>query len=306
MIFSDEALGLSYEKKDDHIVIMEGKHSLEYANIPEKIDGLKVKGIHKKAFLGCKLLKEVMVPDSVEEIGDFAFAMCDHLSRVRFPKKELKLGQSLFKNDEELEQIVIGDDEKPSRLLAAATREMSADYLIDTLYAGDADWYKMWDQKLIDLNGRKDDEGYHLYVLCGEEDLHFDYDQYIDYVQERKSGLCMLRLLNNTFLSEDIKNDFIRYLKEHCNLAEADTNQFGQRIEHYNVNNTNPVFNYLIKKHGNDEIYYELLVNEGIITKDNQEELLLMLGDRYPQSKAYIINAFKDDGGSDFFDDLAL
>ena len=287
-------LSLYYEQKEDHIVIVEGSHNIEYARIPEEIDGLPVTKIFKKAFLACKLLKEVSLPDTVEEIGDFAFALCDHLSLIRFPRKELKLGQNIFKNDNELAEIVVGGDEKASALLAASPVVMNADYLIDTLNAGSAEWYKMWDQKLVDLLGRKDDEGYHLYVLCGEEDLHFDYDQYIVYIQEKKSGLCMLRLLHATNISNQVKDKLVNCLAEH--VKEENCNEKG----------SNPVFDYLIKNHGNDEIYYEMLINEGIITKDNKERLIILLGDRFPQAKAYLINSFNSAGESDFFDGMEL
>jgi len=311
-LYSEE-LSLYYEKKDDHIIIEEGDHYIEYASIPETIDGIPVTRIAKKAFLGCKLLKEVYIPDTVEDLGDFAFALCDHLSQVRLPRREIKLGQSLFKNDDELSMIIVGQDKNAAPLLAASPVAMNADYLIDTLNAGSHEWYRMWDQKLIDLLGRKDDEGYHLFVLCGEEDLHFDYDQYIDYVREKKSGLCMLRLLNPTEIEESHREKFSEYLYNHVHKENDFDSSYVPPIENFTTHkssyqgkDSNPVFNYLIKMHGNDEIYFELLVKEGIITRENREQVIYLLGDRYPQTKAYLINVFNDEAEDDFFGGLLL
>lgn len=309
-LYSEE-YSLYYEKNGDSVSIVEGTHNIGKAIIPGQIDGVMVTKIIKKAFLGCKLLKEVYVPDSVAEIGDFAFALCDHLEVVRLPRGQVKLGQSLFKNDNNLTGIIIGDDENAAHLLAATPILMNADYLVDTVEGGSREWYRMWDQKLIDLLGREDQEGYHLYVLCGEEDLHFDYEQYIDYVQEKKAGLCMLRLLNDLYIDDVTRQKLVDYLNEkvrkRCMLQE--NHESGNYLPGEGVGtkeNSNPVFNYLINHHGNDEIYYELLVNEKIIVRDNQEDLLLLLGDRYPQAKAFLINAFKKNDAQDFFADLEL
>lgn len=291
MRFFDDELNLYYEKYDNHIKIVEGDHSIEQAIIPDSIDELPVTSIAKKAFLGCKLLKEISVPDSVSEIGDYAFAMCDHLQTVHLPCKQLHLGQNLFKNDLNLSQINIRscpNQIHTSYLLAAATIEMDADYLVDSFHAGNAEWFKMWDQKLTDILNRKDDEGYHLYVLCGEEDLHFDYDQYVEYIREKKSGLCILRLLNDSLLDDKIKNICIDFL-----------------VSHIEIGDTRPVFNYLLKSHGDDEAYYEILIKYNIINTSNREILLAMMGDRHLQTKTYLINAF-DTSDNDFFGDLML
>lgn len=294
MRYFDEDRRLYFEKYDDHVEVVEGEHEIDVAIIPSEFEGLPVTSIFKKAFLGCKSLREIAIPDSVVSVGDFAFAMCDRLKRVTFPRKDMKLGQSLFKNDFELEKLYVGvsDDgekctyEQLAALLAAAPVTMEAEYLLDIKQVGSADWVEMWDRKLKDFLSRKDDEGYHLYVLCGEEDLHFDYDQYIDYIREKKSGLCLLRLLNDVLLSDNDKTLYTEYLKS----------------------NEDAAFNYLYKNHGEDEEYFEICVELSVITKDNRENVLAILGDRFPQTKAYLINAFEEAAGDDmdFFANLEL
>lgn len=291
MRYYNQDLNLYYEIKDNEITIVEGDHNIETADIPDVIDDMNVIAIGKKTFLGCKLLKSVTIPGSVNSIGDFAFAMCDHLVSVSFPGKNIKMGQSLFKNDFALKSIVVrgsNHESDTASLLAAAPIQMDADYLIDVPHAGDEDWYRMWDQKLSDILARKDDEGYHLYVLCGEEDLHFDYDQYVEYIREKKSGLCILRLLKDSLLSEANKNHYISFLENHIV-----------------IDGLYPVFNYLLKSHGDDEEYFRILIDCNIINKQNRELLLNMMGDRHLQTKTFLINAFEDDN-ADFFGDLML
>lgn len=44
--------------------------------IPEEIEGLPVKVLTKKTFLSRKQLRKVILPDTLEEIGDWVFAYC--------------------------------------------------------------------------------------------------------------------------------------------------------------------------------------------------------------------------------------
>ena len=65
--------------------------------IPAAIEGLPVTVIAKKAFLSRKQLRRVVLPETVEEIGDWAFAYCSNLTGVWFPRRNLRMGKSIFK-----------------------------------------------------------------------------------------------------------------------------------------------------------------------------------------------------------------
>ena len=312
----DENTSLYYEIKEDYIVILETLRNVEKVLIPKEIDGIEVKRIQKKAFLGCKLLKEIYIPDSVEHIGDYAFSLCDHLKTISFPHKDIKFGQSIFKGDGEIKNIYVRrqdiDSEtmdSASYLLGASPIWMNAEYLVDITQAGAEDWFGRWDQKLLDILNRKEDEDYHLYVLCGEEDLHFDYDQYIEYIREQRAGLCMYRLMHDAKLIDDNRKKYTDYLIRMSSEEYIVENTVGQLpVRSKNeFGKMPPVFHYLLSKHGDDKEYFELLIKIGIITKDNRESLLFQMKDRHPQTKAYLINSFCDDSDAgDFFDDLLL
>ncbi len=305
----DEKTGLYYEIKeaggDRYAVITDADKKLTSVTVPDRLGECPVEAIGKKAFLGCKGLREVTLPAGIRSIGEWAFAFCDNLGCVRMPKKKTDLGKGVFKNDKKLRDISVYDavqgpesgkgnieGEKISKLLAAAPIYMDAEYLLDTEHAGSNEWYNKWDTKLMHILSLKDDEGYHLYVLCGEEDLHFDYDQYLEYNREKKAYLCMLRLYNDTSLDANTKDKLRNYLVEHNIGCESDA-----------------AIRVLLRDFADERGYYELMLKEGIIDKINLEAVLLKMGDRHPQMKAFLIEKIRGntkDSASSFFDDLAI
>lgn len=62
-----------------------GDPSVTRVEIPAEYNGLPVKSIASFAFLDCKFLREVFIPDSVEWIDAWAFQNCPELRRVRVP-----------------------------------------------------------------------------------------------------------------------------------------------------------------------------------------------------------------------------
>ncbi len=294
MIKYSEASGLYYEIKGEgagsYAVITDAKKKQSTFDVPGLIEGVPVREIGKKAFLGCKALREVTLPASVEKLGEWAFAFCDNLTVVRMARMKTELGKGIFKNDRKLKDIIVYDEEmKPgtvSRLLAAAPIYMDAEYLLDTQHAGTDEWYVKWDTRLSHILSLKDDEGYHLYVLCGEEDLHFDYDQYLEYNREKKSYLCMLRLVNDTGLKDAARRELASYIKDHTALSESDA-----------------ALRVLLKDFGDERDYYDLMIDGGAINPNNLEAVLEAMGDRHAQMKAYVIERC---GSDDSLDSLML
>ena len=66
--------------------------------VPETIEGFKVEKLDKKAFLSAKALKELWLPGSLREIGDFAFAYCSSLEKLWLPGDEISMGRGVFKD----------------------------------------------------------------------------------------------------------------------------------------------------------------------------------------------------------------
>ena len=57
------------------------------AGLEEALLGTRVKTIEKDAFRGCRLLKSVVVPNSVEAIGEDAFMNCKGLKELRLTER---------------------------------------------------------------------------------------------------------------------------------------------------------------------------------------------------------------------------
>jgi hypothetical protein len=60
--------------------------------IPNTIDGKKIVGIGKGAYLGCIGLQTLVISDGIEFIEDGAFSKCKNLSKVTFPVTLIRIG----------------------------------------------------------------------------------------------------------------------------------------------------------------------------------------------------------------------
>ena len=74
--------------------------------IPETIDGKTVIAIGENAFFRAEF-SSIILPDTVETIGDFAFATCENLSSIAIPASVTSLGSSVFTNCTSLTNITI-------------------------------------------------------------------------------------------------------------------------------------------------------------------------------------------------------
>lgn len=79
------------------------------AIIPEKIQGVTVNYIGSEAFYDCKILNEVSIPDSVEEIWMSAFLDCTALKKIMLSSKLTTIEANAFGNCTGLTEITIPD-----------------------------------------------------------------------------------------------------------------------------------------------------------------------------------------------------
>ena len=78
-----------YTLNEDNHATITGYHGTAVnVYIPETLDGYMVIGIGDRAFQNNKRIRSVSMADSVQTMGDYAFAGCTALERVTFPENE--------------------------------------------------------------------------------------------------------------------------------------------------------------------------------------------------------------------------
>lgn len=256
--------------------------------IPAQIEGMPVLAIGRKAFLSKKNLRKVTVPETVAEVGDWAFAYCDHLHTVRFVQEttELRFGKAVFLECSSLRFVYVKDGrESTAALLAAAVTTAEAPYLLDAQEAGSREWLEKWDARMFAVLHSADEEGYSKQVLCGEEDYgSTDKVAYESGRRKVKVRLLLLRCLYPEGLAPGRRSEMEAYLRE--------------KDETWQV---------ILKEHGEEQAYYKLFTDLGCVTEDNFDALLRDVGEDCPELRAYLMR-YKEEmlGYSDFFAGLQL
>ena len=81
--------------------------------VPETLDGRTVVSIegnrNKSVFEDCANLQNVLLPDTMQSIGQFAFSKCDSLVSVSLPESLISIGDSAFWRCKSLTSITIPD-----------------------------------------------------------------------------------------------------------------------------------------------------------------------------------------------------
>ena len=89
-------------KEDDKgLIIAKYKSSTPEVVIPDTIDGKPVYQIGKMAFKG-QPIKEVIIPNSIESIGERAFFGCKELTVVTIGNENVQIGEKAFDGCEKL------------------------------------------------------------------------------------------------------------------------------------------------------------------------------------------------------------
>jgi len=266
--------------------------------VPGLIGGLPITAVGRKAFLSKKNLRHISLPDTVEEIGDWAFAYCDHLVEVTLPHRAVRFGKAVFMECKELQCISTGGQLRktagqafPGELLAAAVTAMDAAYLLDVEAAGTEEWLEKWDARLSSVLRIPDQEGFSKQILCGEEDYgSTDLTAYMSGRRKEKVRLSLLRLLFDQGLSSRLRRELEDYLRAHTK---------GEKSEE--------AWQVILQEHGADREYYQLFAAVSCVTEENLNDILTDIGEEYPEMKAYFLRYREETfGTADFFAGLEL
>lgn len=255
--------------------------------IPAQIEGYPVTGIGKKAFLGNKSVKKIVLPDTIRQIGDWAFACCAKLTKLTLPYRKLELGQGIFRDCFSLVQMMDGDaagqDKKMtdvSYLMAEAVRALDAFYLFDLEAAGSEEWFVRWDVRLRAVMETPDAEGFSKMLLCGEEDYgsrENNLDHYTGQQRRKKVRLAMCRLMHDACLANGDREMLTTYLLSH---------KKGQETEE--------TWQVVLEEHGDELAYYRFLAGIGAVDRDNFQAMLADMGEAHTEMKAYLMEYYGD------------
>lgn len=290
-----EGGNLTYRVCGMEVTILSGRVSGSRILLPDKIEDLPVTKLDKKAFLSCKLLKEIRLPEALREIGDWAFAYCSSLEKVWMPGKKLILGRGIFKECDRLASICHLDadsvrQEQVGRLLGAVPIKLEADYLFAPEQAGEEQWLLRFDDKLKEFLGRPDEEGYTKMVYCGEEDIVANMDLFLAERRREKARLCFLRLINDVGLMDGFRKELEGYLTEHTAGCASEA-----------------AWEVVFREHGNEQAYYAAFTQAGCLKEENYDRILSDMGEQYPEMKGYLMRyKCQQIENTDFFDMLSL
>lgn len=289
------------EERQEKLCIVSYQGNISRLTIPAEMSGKIVKSIGKKAFLSCKGLRWVSIPDCVEALEDWSFANCNFLEEVELPAGDIALGTGVFQGCKELKRILIHNSyicselqrKQTGALLASTVNLLETPHLFSVKEAGSKEWLSQWDSKLIQFLKEDDKKGYTVIVLCGEEDYGSDENSLSYFLrQKRKSKvrLCFLRLLNPVGMSEEIRKVLEEYLKSHTKGSSSEE-----------------TWQVVLQEHGNEKCYYEILTGCGCVTEENFQGFLEDLEENYPEMKAFLMKYKQEKlGCNDFFASLTF
>ncbi|MDE6220680.1 MAG: leucine-rich repeat domain-containing protein [Lachnospiraceae bacterium] len=252
--------------------------------IPPEIDKKPVIAIERKAFLSCKTVREIVLPGTIEEIGDWAFAHAGKLRTITIPNRALSRGKELFLGCKRLREIVLDgtDMEKAlrasqglGRMLALAVTVLHDYFLFDPVETGSDAWVRRWDEALMSLIGLDDLDGFEELWTCGEEDYEGkDYDIKSYPVEKRKMKLRVVyfRLLYPYKISDAVNTVLKEYLSRHTKGTD-----------------TPEAWELITEEHCNDLEYYRVFAESGCITGDNFDGLLEDMKGCSAEIKAYLL-----------------
>lgn len=278
--------------------------------------------VEKKAFLGVKGLKSITLPESIAEVGDWAFSKCSHLKEIRFNSQPI-FGRTVFEGCERLEKIYVATKaiDNPSSavntdgmvisklnediacLLASVVNKFEAGYLLRDDDIGTREWFKRWDLALNSYLTADDIDGYDDRALCGEEDISYDgiasvdgellgdSGSYLNEVGKNKCFLCVLRMIHDSFLEEDMRLKLEKYI---ISRSFDSDRAFAWKM--------------LKEDAGENLDFFEKYIEIVSPSKDSIEKMIKDISADKANIRSYLIKCSKNikEGEDDFFSQLLL
>ncbi len=268
------------DKAYNGICITAYEGNAEQLLVPQCIDNYPVYAIGKKAFLGNRLLRRIVLPDTIEAIGDWAFSRCRMLTSITLPKKNICFGNQVFQKSEQLDEINFEEsNEALSRLVAAAVTLLEAEYLLSPLEAGSSNWYQSLDSRILTILSESEDIALKNLVYCAEEDMGAKQEACLRALAQRKACIAFLRLIypeNITGVTKQILTDYLLQRTKGCKDESA--------------------WEFVKENHNMGLQYCDKLFEINGINEENINEVLDDLGEDNVELKAYLLKKWQGRG----------
>ncbi|MCM1180803.1 MAG: leucine-rich repeat domain-containing protein [Clostridium sp.] len=103
--------------------------------VPESIEGKTVTKLDKSAFSSTKF-SEIQLPDTLTDIGDYAFSSCSNLTHIEIPASVTSIGSSIFSNCKGLTDISIASGNENYQVINQAIYSKDGKTLVTCPTAG--------------------------------------------------------------------------------------------------------------------------------------------------------------------------
>ena len=274
--------------------------------LPREILGEPLTVVGAKAFLSCRQVEKLVLPDTLEQVEDWAFAHMKGLKEITFPAKEILFGRKVFLGCDELRKVTLaregdtlqGQYEGMPYFLASVFRlalERIQKRLSDLRLAGDEEgqwqWLGLYDEALSVYLMQADDYDFEP-AFIGWFDVEDVDDQRTGYIAEQKRkkiALVFQRMAYSERMSEQTEKLFGEYLLKNVPeqvlelMRDADSG-YGRYVKYFQV----------WRRIGGFELY-------------SPKFLLGELEDADPEVRSFLLECeLEEAAGEDFFGGLEL
>lgn len=265
--------------------------------LPNTINGKPVAVVGAKAFLSCREIERLQLPETVERIEDWAFAHMKSLEEIVLPAKDIFLGKKVFLDCRKLKRVTLSGVEKlyegiPYFLAAMATllEEPSVDFRLAGSPEGQWIWLKSYDRALLQYLEREDTYGFEP-AFIGWFNVEDVDDQQENFVRERqkcKIDLAFQRLLYGAGLELETEKKLSRYL---LGVSQLVLEQFADSEGAYS----------------RDVRYFKIWRKIGGFEAFSAQTLLEKLPEADPEIRAFLMECRLEEGTlDDFFAGMQL
>lgn len=259
--------------------------------IPHQIAEIPVARIDRKAFMGNRYLQHITLPDSIEQIGDWAFSRCNTLQTVVLPNRELSIGKQVFQKSESLSEITFpGCRPGLAKLLAASVTMLDVEYLLNPEQAGKEKWYQNFDNRMLTVLKESEENALKNLVYCAEEDMCGKQADCIRRQSYEKARLALHRLTYDDGLSEEVRKYLTEYVRQRT-VGCADES----------------VWKVVKDEITEQKAYCEVLVSLNALHENNFDEALEDLDENHIELKAFLMQKWQErNAESNVWDTLSL